>query len=127
MGEQAAIGSVAWVDLTAPDAEAVRGFYTRVVGLTSEPVDMGGYEDFNLCSDDGAPRAGVCWKRGANAEVPTQWLIYFRVADLEASLASCCTSGGEVLRDATDMGRDGRYAVIRDPVGAVAALFQAGG
>ncbi len=127
MGEQAPIGSVLWVDLTAPDAEALRGFYTRVVGLRSEPVDMGGDDDFKPCSADGTRHAGVCWKRKANAALPTQWLIDFRVADLDASLASCRASVGEELRDATERGRDGRYVAIRDPAGAVAALFQAGG
>ena len=31
-----------------PDAGAVHRFYSEVVGWKAEPVDMGGYSDFNL-------------------------------------------------------------------------------
>ena len=41
--------------------------------------------------------AGVCWKRGANADIPTQWLMYIHVADLDASILACGRSGGAVL------------------------------
>lgn len=47
------------------------------------------------------------------------------VADLDASLAACRARGGEVVSDVTPLGAHGRYAVIRDPAGAVAALVQA--
>jgi hypothetical protein len=41
-------GAIAWVDLTVPDAEAIRDFYSQVVAWKSEGVDMGGYKDFNM-------------------------------------------------------------------------------
>ena len=39
-------GQIGWIDLTAPDAAALRDFYQRVVGWTAAPVDMQGYRDF---------------------------------------------------------------------------------
>jgi predicted enzyme related to lactoylglutathione lyase len=39
-------GSIAWIDLTVPDAERVRDFYCQVTGWQSESVDMKGYQDF---------------------------------------------------------------------------------
>jgi predicted enzyme related to lactoylglutathione lyase len=35
------VGSVGWIDLTVPEAEEVRDFYSAVVGWKSEPVDIG--------------------------------------------------------------------------------------
>lgn len=57
-------------------------------------------------------------------KLPAQWLIYITVADLEASTRRCAELGGEVLAGPREMGGQGRVAVIRDPAGVVAALFQ---
>ncbi len=119
------VGKPAWVDLTVEDADGVRDFYQSVIGWKVTPVDMGGYSDY--CMDlpkSGKTTAGVCHARGVNAELPTAWLVYFTVADLEASMKSCKEQGGEVLTGPKSMGPDGRYAVIKDPAGAVAALFE---
>ncbi len=118
-------GSIGWVDLTVEDAERVRAFYARVVGWRPSPVDMGGYSDFNMCAPgSGTPTAGVCHARGANADLPPQWLIYLIVEDLDASVAGCRELGGEVIAGPREMAGQGRYCVIRDPAGAAAALFK---
>ncbi len=119
------IGTIAWTDLTVPDAKAVRDFYMDVIGWKSAPVSMGEYDDFNMMLPGGdTPQAGVCHKRGMNAELPSQWLNYFVVADLDASIAACKQHGGKVLAGPKDMGDQGRYCVIQDPAGAVCALWQ---
>jgi predicted enzyme related to lactoylglutathione lyase len=50
MGEAAGpqVGTIGWHDLTVEHAEAVRDFYTSVVGWKSEDVDMGGYADYQM-------------------------------------------------------------------------------
>ncbi len=35
------VGTICWIDLTVDNAALVREFYEQVVGLSSEPVDMG--------------------------------------------------------------------------------------
>jgi predicted enzyme related to lactoylglutathione lyase len=50
--------SIGWVDLTVGDATNLRDFYARVMGWRPEPVDMGGYADFNMCdAGTGVPAA----------------------------------------------------------------------
>jgi hypothetical protein len=39
-------GQIGWIDLTVPDAPALRDFYQGVTGWTPSPVEMGGYQDF---------------------------------------------------------------------------------
>jgi predicted enzyme related to lactoylglutathione lyase len=119
------VGTVGWFDLTVPDATLVRDFYQAVVGWSATEVDMGGYADFMMnVPSTGTGVAGVCWKRGGNAALPSQWLIYISVADLAGSLAACEAGGGSVVLPPREMGSYGRYAVIRDPAGAVCALIQ---
>ena len=121
------IGSIGWIDLTVPEAKNLRDFYSEVVGWRPEPVDMGTYSDFNMTAPaSGEPKAGVCHARGGNLGIPPSWIIYIVVADLDASLETCRKRGGEVLGEPRSMGGTSRYAFIRDPAGAVCALYQAG-
>lgn len=117
-------GSIGWIDLTVPDAPALRDFYRAVAGWTSSGVKMGDYSDFVMSAADGTAVSGVCHKRGENAKLPSQWLIYIRVADLERSMAECRLRVGTVLQEAKAMGSHGRFCVIQDPAGAVCALLQ---
>lgn len=119
------IGTLAWRDLTVPDAESIRDFYKTVVGWESQEVEMDGYSDFNMIApDSGESVAGVCHARGSNAGLPAQWLMYVVVEDVERSAASCVELGGKVLREPGPLG-GGRFCVIEDPAGAVCALYEA--
>jgi hypothetical protein len=115
-------GSIAWTDLTVRDAEAIRDFYVRVAGWTSQPLSMGDYSDFVMVSSDGNGVAGVCHARGSNADLPPQWLVYIVVENVDTAAAECTALGGTVVVPPRPMG-GGRFCVIRDPAGAVCALF----
>jgi uncharacterized protein len=118
------IGTVGWFDLTVPDAEAVRDFYRRVVDWAADPIDMDGYNDYCMKPAGAeAPVAGICHARGENANIPPQWLLYITVADLEQSLRECTTAGGTIVCPLRELGT-GKMAVIRDPAGAICALYE---
>ena len=68
----------------------------------------------------------VCHARGGNADQPAVWMIYLVVENLEDSLAGVREGGGEVLVGPKSMGPGSAYAVIKDPAGAVAALYEVG-
>ena len=85
---------------------------------------MGGYADFCMNRPvDGQPVAGICHARGVNADIPPQWLIYITVPDLDQSLAKVASAGGRVVVPPRDLG-GARMAVVQDPAGAVAGLYQ---
>ena len=118
-------GQIGWIDLTVPDAPAVRDFYQAVTGWTPSPLDMGGCQDFCMQPPgESQPVAGICHARGQNAGLPSVWLIYITVDDLDRSIRTCLELGGELLRSAAVMGELGRFCVIEDPAGAVCALFE---
>lgn len=119
------IGSIPWADLTVSNAGEVRDFYRRVVGWTSTDVPMSGYSDYCMNEPEGEQTvAGICHARGVNEGLPAQWLLYIVVADVEAAASRCVEAGGAIVRTPTPMGPNGRYCVIRDPGGAVAALYE---
>lgn len=121
-----AAGSIAWTDLTVENAGEIRDFYAAVVGWSASPVDMGEYDDYEM-TPPGADEAvvGVCHARGSNAELPPRWLVYVVVEDLDESVARCGSLGGEVVAGPRATG-GGRLGVIRDPAGAVLALWEPG-
>lgn len=118
-------GSIAWTDLTVPDADALRDFYSRVTGWRAEPLSMGEYSDYVMVTSVGDGVAGICHARGANATLPPQWLIYIVVEDVGRAAAECVALGGQVMDGPRPMS-GGSFCVIRDPAGAVCGLYRPG-
>lgn len=113
-------GRVGWVDLTVDKAEALRDFYSTVLGWEPEGLDMGGYDDYVMTprgSDE--PAAGVCHRRGQNADLPAQWIVYFVVEDVEAAMTIAVKKGAKLVRPF-----EGSFALLRDPAGAIFALHE---
>jgi len=118
------IGRIGWIDMSADDADGLRDFYKAVVGWESDDVSMGDYSDYVMKmpgSGDGV--AGICHARGSNAELPSGWLIYITVADVDTSAAAVTERGGRILVQPRGLA-GGRFCVIEDPGGSVAALYQ---
>jgi predicted enzyme related to lactoylglutathione lyase len=119
-----AVGTVVWCDLTVKNAIRLRDFYARIVGWKFSAVKMGEYSDFCMVAPaTGETVAGICHARGSNASLPAQWLIYVVVENVERSAAKCRRLGGKVLVKPRPMD-GGRFCVIRDPAGAVCALYR---
>ncbi len=116
------VGTIGWQDLTvSPDkVETVREFYEQVVGWESSEQEG----DYNMMPPDSdQPAAGVCQAVDSNANLPAQWLVYIVVESVDQSSRRCLEMGGEVLDGPRRMG-EARFCVIKDPAGAVCALYQ---
>jgi hypothetical protein len=55
--------------------------------------------------------------------MPPNWVVYFMVADLDASLATLKGLGGAVVMGPMEI-EPGRFAVVADNVGAVFSILQ---
>jgi len=113
-------GAISWNELVTTDP-GVTKFYSDVVGLTAETMDMGGqpYTVF---------KAGEAMVGGSMAPqmpgVPNHWHVYFGTDDADATAAKAAELGGQVIVPPFDT-PVGRMAVLSDPQGAVFSLFQA--
>jgi uncharacterized protein len=125
MSQLPTIGAISWIDLTVPDATAVKDFYRAVVGWDESEVPVGDHVDYCVHPPGStAPVAGICHALAPNVGLPAQWLLYITVADLDLSIAKCKENGGKIVRAPFSLGGHGRFCVIQDPAGAVAALFE---
>ncbi len=117
-------GDMAWMDLTVPNATEIKDFYQDVVGWKAEEVSMGDYSDYSMNSPtDNKAVTGICHAKGPNADIPASWMPYFIVDNLEASIKAVKNQGGEVLTSIKTMGETDQYVFIKDPAGAMCALY----
>jgi hypothetical protein len=59
----------------------------------------------------------------AGREMPSHWLNYLAVADVDATYARALALGATSFMGPAEMGDLGRFAVLADPCGAVFALW----
>lgn len=123
-----AFGYIAWLDLTVPDAESARAYYSQVIGWTSRgfTLDDDGerYEDYGMVDANDNIAAGICHARGENRALPPAWLIYLPVGNITESLRLVEEEGGRIIkRSFREDGIEG-YAVVQDPIGIAFALLR---
>lgn len=117
-------GALAWNELNVRDVPTATAFYDALFGWTSTPMDPNEMEGYQLVNVSGRPVAGVmAMDDSFPAEVPTNWVTYFAVADLADTVARCTAAGGTAVVPPFDT-PVGQMAVLQDPAGAVFSIGQ---
>ncbi|MFN8620204.1 MAG: VOC family protein [Chloroflexota bacterium] len=90
-------GSFGWAELNTRDLERSVAFYTTAFGWGTRRNDMpiGPYVEFL----DGEDSVGGCMGMMPTVppEVPDYWTVYFRTADIDASVATATDLGAQLL------------------------------
>lgn len=116
-------GTFCWADLNTPDAARAREFYSAWLGWKIEAGehDKSGY----LHIQNGeAMIGGIPPAAFRNPNAPPHWMIYFQVADVDATVTQAKALGGKAYMEPTSMEGVGRLAVVADPQGAAFAVFK---
>lgn len=124
-------GSFCWTEIASNDAAKCKAFYSTTFGWKfQESTATDGefaYHEF-LAGNKPYPAGGMydlspemC---GENGEMPPpHFLSYVAVEDVDASAQRAADLGGTVVREPMDIPNTGRFAVIKDPAGALFAVF----
>jgi uncharacterized protein len=115
-------GTPGWNEVVSPDPARAAQFYTDVLGMGTEPMEMGGSTYIQLTDVDGKVVGGAVEPQ--MPDVPPHWNVYFSVADADASGTKIEQLGGKVLAPNFDVPGVGRMGFYADPQGAMFALFQ---
>jgi len=114
-------GALGWTELMTRDPKKAGAFYTALFGWTAKPnKSMPSYTEFSV---QGVAQGGMMEIDAAMGDVPPNWLPYFRVADADKTAARAKELGAAILMGPSDIEHVGRFAVIRDPQGAVFAII----
>jgi predicted enzyme related to lactoylglutathione lyase len=119
-----ATGVPCWVDISVPDVEAAKTFYTELLGWdcrTDPRPEAGGY---TMCFVDDVPAAAITPMWGEDATAG--WSVYIASDDVDTAAAAVADNGGTVLSPPMGIFDAGRMAFCLDPTGATFGIWQKG-
>ena len=118
------LGDISWHELAAADAAAAFDFYSALTGWekTGEQ-DMGPMGVYRMFGRQGHPLGGM-FEKPADMPAPPHWLLYVRVADINAAADAVTANGGQVLNGPMEVPGGDWIVQCLDPQGAVFALHQ---
>ena len=112
-------GCLTWNDLNTSDPDAAREFYAGLFGWTYEKVPSDDV-DYWVIRNGERTNGGVM--RTQQPGMPSFWLPYFAVEDVEEAAAKAESLGGGKHAGPIDV-PPGRFSVLHDSAGAVFAVF----
>jgi len=114
-----------WAELSARGVDKAIPFYQKVFGWDTKTSDMGPeqppYTEFQLGGESIA--GGQEMQPMVPAEVPSYWLVYFTVADVDKSFRAATQAGARELVAPMEF-PGGRFAILTDPQGASFGLLK---
>ena len=115
-------GAVCWNELTTTNVEAAKSFYAELLGWTLKESQIGPvtYTEFYVA---GKPSGGMFQMGTEFGNMPSHWMAYIAVEDVDASAKRVEELGGKVCVPPTDIPNTGRFCVIDDPTGATISLI----
>jgi predicted enzyme related to lactoylglutathione lyase len=117
--------SFGWAELNSRGVDKAIPFYQKVFGWTPNSTDMGPdsppYTEFKL--GDESIAGGQEMQPMVPAQVPSYWLVYFAVNDVDKSFKSATQAGGKEMVAPMDF-PGGRFAILSDPQGAAFGLLK---
>lgn len=114
-----------WAELNARGVDKAVPFYQKVFGWSVKTTPMGPdsppYNEFQLGGQSIA--GGTEMQPMVPKEVPSYWLVYFAVEDVDKSFKKATGAGAQELAAPMDF-PGGRFAIVRDPQGATFGLLK---
>jgi predicted enzyme related to lactoylglutathione lyase len=118
-------GALVWSELTTRDPKKAEAFYTGLFGWTIKLGGAGTPAEYREFSVTDHPIGGIMeTPKEMPAQVPSYWMPYFQVADLDAAIATAKASGGNVMIGPAPIPGTGHFAIVLDPQGAMFAAFE---
>jgi uncharacterized protein len=118
-----AVGRFVWHELHTTDRAKASKFYATLLGWETKEVTMDPGDPYILCHRAGQQEAGIT-KSKAPASVPSHWIPYIAVDDVDQAAAKVTELGGKILLAPTEIPTIGRFAAVKDPQGAPFAIYK---
>jgi predicted enzyme related to lactoylglutathione lyase len=117
------VGEGSWHELLTTDWQAAMKFYEQVFGWQpTETMDMGPSGKYQMFNRPHGMIGGMMNKPKEMANAPPNWLIYFRVPDVDAAAERITAKGGKILSGPMEVPGGDRVLSATDPQGAAFGL-----
>ena len=117
-------GALAWNELMTDDTGAAASFYGDVFGWQPETRVMSQGQEYTSFKLGDAYVAGMMAKTADMGDVPSAWMAYYAVDDVDAAADRAREAGGGIVAEPFDVPEVGRIAIIADPLGAVLGIMK---
>ena len=114
-------GRFVWHQLMTRDVPGAKKYYSKLIGWKTMPWPLD--PAYTVCHADAGPVAGIMEIPSEAPDVPSHWLPYMGTRDVDATADAAVRAGGSVMKTPSDMPGAGRYAVLKDPQGAVFCII----
>jgi predicted enzyme related to lactoylglutathione lyase len=115
-------GRFVWHQLMTRDVPGAKKYYSKLAGWKTMPWPLD--PAYTVCHADAGPVAGIMEiPPEVPAEMPSHWVQYIGTRDVDATADAAVRAGGSVMKPPGDMQGAGRYAVPKDPQGAMFAII----
>jgi uncharacterized protein len=111
------------IELQTRDLAKAKDFYSRLFDWKLEDMPAPGGDIPYTMINVGEGTGGGMFMN-TDPGVPSHWLAYVGVEDIDASTRKARDLGATVLQDVMQIGDFGWLSVIRDPTGAVIAMWK---
>ncbi len=116
-------GVFCWNELVSRDPAVAEEFYAKVLGWKAADSGVPGTK-YTLFSAGDTQVGGLMeMPKEIPSQVPSHWMSYVAVDDVDASAAKVTEHGGKILHGPQDIPNVGRFCIIQDPTGAVVSLI----
>ncbi|MDH3654048.1 MAG: VOC family protein [Myxococcales bacterium] len=114
-------GRFVWFELHTKDIDRATSFYPETLPWRIEPTKMQAGPDYWMIQ---AGEAGVGGVMSSQGDVPTAWVSYVSVPDVDAAAKKVVAAGGTTHMDAFDAPGVGRMQPVSDAQGGMFCLFK---
>src|SRR5690349_11348350 len=115
-------GRFVWHELMTRDVPGAKAFYSRIMGWKVEP--WAADPNYTVCLANIGPTAGIFTiTADFPAGMPAHWVSYIGTRDVDGTVAAAVRAGGSIVKEPEDIAGAGRYAVLKDPQGALFAIL----
>jgi predicted enzyme related to lactoylglutathione lyase len=115
-------GMFSWFELQTTDVAEAAKFYGTLFGWKTEEMSVPGMP-YTVVSAGGEQVGGMMAMPPQAKGTPPYWGIYVSVDDVDAAMKKAQKLGGTTIMAPTDIPTVGRFAVLKDPQGAMIALI----
>ena len=113
------------VELTTHDLPKAKEFYSALFGWQLQDMPMAGGRNYTMINVGEGTGGGMM--TAPDPGIPPHWLPYVAVDDLAASTQRAKDLGATMIMENIPVADFGRFTILKDPTGAVIAMWQATG